>query len=136
MSLFSEYINLSYVQNRTLYAVLLCNSILRQKNGGKITFWHWSLFSLEFELIAGELRSIKVDDTWFINVPNSWLNNELAACNSSLSFHSTFKLLLNGKLYFGWMYFGKEHTWLLTNSRVSSEYFHHNSYWRKWIKQP
>lgn len=48
-----------------------------------------SVGDLEFQLVAGKLRSIKVAGTWFRIVPDSWLNNELAACNSSLSFYST-----------------------------------------------
>ena len=103
-----------------------------------------SICDWKVQLIARELRSIKIDGTWFTIVPKSWLNNELAACNSSLSFHSISIFALfadssciwNGKLYVGWVSFEKEWTWLFTNSQVRSVYiFYHYSYWRKWIKQ-
>lgn len=105
---------------------------------------HCSVYNLNFQLIAEELRSIKINNgTCFMIVPNSWLNNELAACNSSLSFHSTSIFAIfsdsscfwNERLYFVWVSFGKEHTWSQI-AKWALFYFHHCSYWRKSIEPP
>lgn len=91
---------------------------------------HCSIYDLDFQLIAQELRSIKIDnDTCFMIVPNSWLNNELSVCNSSLSFYSTSIFAIfsdsscfwNDKLF--WMSIFWKGAYKITNSKMGSVLF-------------